>query len=218
MSSGYLSGGWDRHGKHGMHLLATLKRARHRDSGGFLPSPHPAATQLSLSLCVSGTSWATVPPPEPRVSATEWVSLCGGPFTYTPGFPAALCLNWMDRINPRWFLTAMDCGAFSFWLLDSGLWSLVWGCDPWLLGRDLCSWDTPPDSQLPHIGAGPALFMSRPLLPVSRWLLLYSLTYRASVQLVFRLFYNLVLIWSQEETRRVFSSSTILCGSLNLLN
>lgn len=59
-------------------------------------------------------------------------------------------------------------------LPSSVLWAAepTWGWGPSLLRGKLCSWAIPPDSQLRHVGAGPALFMSPPFLPALMWLLL----------------------------------------------
>lgn len=59
---------------------------------------------------------------------------------------------------------------------------------------NLCSRDSSLDSQLALLGVGPACFMSSPFLPVLMWLFLYVLTYRSSVQLVFRWFYRLTVL------------------------
>lgn len=55
------------------------RRAQHRGNGGFPSSLHPEATELSLSLYVSGASQDSFPLPKAQVSACERVNLCAGP-------------------------------------------------------------------------------------------------------------------------------------------
>lgn len=58
----------------------------------------PKATHLSLSLYVSGTLQAAVPPPEAWVSACKQDFVCC-PFERMPEFPATFCLL-QGRQNP----------------------------------------------------------------------------------------------------------------------
>lgn len=73
-------------------------------------------------------------------------------------------------------------------LLFLDLWAgeLGWGWDPSLFRGDPQCCGIPPGVQLLLVGLGSAHFASLPLLPVSSWLLFHILSYRDSIQLVFR--------------------------------
>ena len=63
-----------------------------------------------------------------------------------------------------------------------------------LLLRGTSAAKIPPDFYPPHVGVGPAGSTSPPLLPALMWLLLYTLSYRASLQLDFRGFSRMVVL------------------------
>lgn len=93
-----------------------------------------------------------------------------GPFQRVPWFPATFHLTRTDRI-PTDFSQPDVVGS----LLPS---TTALGCDPGAphsSGGNPCSSDTPPNSQLPHVGMGSACFSSPTHLPVSRWLFILFL-------------------------------------------
>ena len=69
-----LCGGRLQQGKMVLACRLHGRRAQQKENGGCPSSPCPEATQLGLSLYVSGTSQAAILPPELRVSACEKVS------------------------------------------------------------------------------------------------------------------------------------------------
>lgn len=99
-------------------------RAQHRKDSGFLSSPYPGATQLSLDLYVSGTLPAVVLLLEPRANAWKRKSLCVGPLGGTLGFSGAFHHTWMDRIltevvGPA--LPSTDAPSWGGWCGPGGL-------------------------------------------------------------------------------------------------
>lgn len=67
----FMCGDRAQHRKDGACIQAVLEETQHRDNCGCSSSPCYEATQISLSLYVSGVSKASVSPPEPRVSVCK---------------------------------------------------------------------------------------------------------------------------------------------------
>lgn len=81
---------------------------------------------------------------------------------------------------------ARCCGDSSSWHRTHWLGILLWSWDPSFFRGELHLQSVPPVAQHLPVGLGSVLFESLPLLPVLIWPLLYILSYRHSVQLVFR--------------------------------
>ena len=180
------------------------RKAQHRKNSNSPSSPCSEATWLSFSLYVSGlppSPRATVPPPEPRVSAYKQVIQCMGSLGGCLGFKQlSVSLRWME------FLLIFTAGCH-------GKSSSLHQCPGW--GAQCEDW-TPPSS-----GGTSAAEISLPILKQHTWvwgqpLLCIYLFYQSwrgfffiylVIELMFSysshgspgsLFYNLVVItmWS----------------------
>lgn len=160
-------------------------RAQLRNNSHFNPGLEP--TQISLSLYVYGTSCVAILPPESKESV--WEQVCG-PLRWYLGSNSPLSHPEIGK--PDDFHSQMLWGL-PFLALEPWAGSSVWGWGHSLLQGYLCGQDIPPNVQLLHVSAGTACFMSPPLLLVSMWPLLCVLSYRSSVQLIFRWFSRLTV-------------------------
>lgn len=124
-------------------------RVQHRQQLLSLqPSPWSHTTQfLPIYLWCS---WSAVLPSELRVSAWGQVSLYW-PFKRIPGFPAAFCSVWRDKMAD--FCSQMLWGIFFL---------ALWGWDLSRFRRDLFSWNFPPNSQPLHVGGGQLYLLYQP--------------------------------------------------------
>lgn len=122
----------------------------------------------------------------------EYESLYVGPLSAHLGFQLlSLSSSQMESL----LLSARCHGSSSSHHWFFGLESLVWGWDPSPFGgREI----TAPEISLligpPHVSVGPAQFASLPVLPILGWLLLYILSYRTSIWLVFTWFSRLIVL------------------------
>ena len=113
-------------------------------------------------------TWVSSALQEPRVSVCTW-DFVHWPFKRASVSLANFHFSLADRIRAA-FHSQMYYGylfpALKFWAGEPGL-----GLRPHPLRGNPYSWDIPPESQPPPVGAGPALFTSLPFLPVLMWLL-----------------------------------------------
>ena len=140
----------------------------------------------------------------PKHWSSEWVSLSESEFMHGPlrETPASAEALHLPQPQPPLIFTAGSYRDFSSQHWHSGLWSRVWGWDSLLLrvvgpGVGQCS---ATKISLPslshHHGCGPGLFWtsSPPTSHNMSSSVQFSLSYRSSVQLVFRWFSRAVVL------------------------
>ena len=114
--------------------------------------------------------------------------------TLRPTVPQFLAVHCLSQTHSPLFFIARCYGKSSSLYLCFKMGSPQWGLDPSLF-KGISSADVSLSILNHHtIGVGPTHSASSPFLPLSTWFLLYILTHKNSVQIVFRYFSKMVIL------------------------